>query len=106
MKYSGAGFELVLSGNTLAFSGNLEEPDYADIDKFLRDVDQAIHAEVCIIELTQLNFINSSGIKSLVTFMLGSPKKFEIRVNSAVSWQKVSIPVLAMLKPHGITIVS
>jgi len=106
MQYSEAGFELALTENTLAFSGKLEKSDYADIDKFLRDADRAIHAEICIIELTQLSFLNSSGIKSLATFMLGSPKKFEIRVNSAVTWQTESIPALAMLKPHGITIVS
>lgn len=106
MKYSEPGFELTLTENVLAFSGKLEKSDYTDIDKFLRSVDQSLRTTTCVIELTKLSFLNSSGIKCLATFMLGSPKQFEIRVNNNVTWQTESIPALAMLKPNGITVVS
>lgn len=106
MKYSEPGFEITLTDNVLAFSGKLEKSDYTEIDNFLRGVDQALHAATCIIEITQLTFLNSSGIKCLATFMLGSPKQFEIRINPDITWQTESIPALAMLKPNGITIAS
>lgn len=106
MKYTESGFEITLTDNVLSFSGKLEKSDYAEIDSFLRDVDQTLRAATCIIELTQLTFLNSSGIKCLATFMLGSPKQFEIRINPSITWQTESIPALAMLKPNGITIVS
>ena len=105
MNYSEPGFEItVAEKNTLIFSGKLEKSNYADVDKFLRDVDQALQTDICIIDLIYLSFLNSSGIKSLATFMLGSPKKFEIRTNKNVTWQSQSIPALTFLKPNQITI--
>lgn len=106
MQYSESGFELTVTDNVLAFSGKLEKSDYTVIDDFLRRAAQTLRSETCVIELTRLTFLNSSGIKCLATFMLGSPKQFEIRVNKNVTWQAESIPALAMLKPNDITIVS
>jgi hypothetical protein len=106
MNYSEPGFEITLTNNTLIFSGKLEKSDYTDIDKFLREVDQALKDALCIIDLANLSFLNSSGIRSLATFMLGSPKKFEIQINNTITWQTESIPTLTFLKPEGITIAS
>ena len=104
MNYSEQGFEITLTENVLLCSGKLEKSNYTDVDRFLREVDQSLHAELCIIDLTTLSFLNSSGIKSLATFMLGSPKKFEIRINDSITWQTQSIPALTFLKPNQITI--
>ncbi len=104
MNYSEPGFEITLTENVLHCSGKLEKSNYTDIDQFLREVDHALQAEVCVIDLTELHFLNSSGIKTLATFMLGSPKKFEIRVNDSITWQTQSIPALTFLKPNQITV--
>jgi hypothetical protein len=106
MEYSEQDFSITLTGNILTFSGKLEKSDYSGIDAFLRDVDQAISDRLCAIELRELTFLNSSGIRSLATFILGSPKNFELHINKSLTWQTESIPALKHLKPKGITVVS
>jgi hypothetical protein len=105
MNYSEPGFEITLSDKTLEFSGSLEKADYTPVDTFLKQADQAIAGDACVIDMQKLSFLNSSGIKALATFILGSPKTFEVRINPEISWQKESIPTLTFLK-NGITIVS
>lgn len=106
MNYSEPGIEISLTANTLTFSGTLEKSDYADVDTFLRQVDQNVSEHTCVIELKKLSFLNSSGIRSLATFMLGSPKTFKIHINNDITWQRESIPPLACLKPDDIKIVT
>ncbi len=106
MNYSEPGFEITLNESTLTFSGKLEKLEYAEVDAFLRGVDQVLSKQTCVIDLFNLSFLNSSGIRALATFMLGSPKMFELKVNNNITWQKESIPVLTCLKPDGIKIVS
>jgi hypothetical protein len=106
MNYSEPGFDIMLRENCLTFSGKLEKSDYVDIDAFLRNVDHTVSSDTCVIDLTNLTYLNSSGIRSLATFILGSPKSFEIRINTTITWQTESIPALAHLKSKGITVIS
>ncbi len=104
MNYSETGFNIQLSENILAFSGSLEKHDYTEIDKFLKQVDQSLSSEVCQIELSELSFLNSSGIRSIASFILGSSKQFEIRINNEITWQEESIPTLTYLIPGKVRI--
>ena len=106
MSYSEPGFEITLRENSLTFSGKLEKSDYSEVDTFLRKVDQTLSSGTCVIDLTNLTFLNSSGIRSLATFILGSPKTFEIHINKTITWQTGSISTLAHLKSKGIEVVS
>ncbi len=106
MNHSETGFDIRLTGNTLSFSGNLEKSDYSKIDAFLKKVDQTLNADTCKINLKKLAFLNSSGIRSIATFILGSSKRFEIQINNDITWQSESIPTLAYLKPDRIEIMS
>ena len=106
MKYAEPGFEIMLAGNRLSFSGKLEKSNYTEIDAFLRKIDQELSTQMCVIDLIKLSFLNSSGIRSLATFMLGSPKMFELHINKSVTWQQESIPALTYIKPEGIMIVA
>lgn len=105
MTYSEGGARITLTGNVLAFSGKLELADYDNVDEFLRNIDVSVSASVCILDLTFLTFLNSSGIRSLAVFMLGSQKEFELRVNPAITWQQETLPVLTHLKSNAIRIV-
>ena len=106
MEYSEQGFSVTLIGNTLSFSGKLEKSNYSDVDAFLRRISPEISGDLCVIDLQLLTFLNSSGIRSLATFILGSPKIFELHINKSLTWQTESIPALKHLKPKGITVVS
>ena len=106
LKYSETTFNIALGGNVLTFSGTLEKFDYSDIDAFLRTVDQSLSSEICNIDLTNLHYLNSSGLKTLVTFMLKSSRKFEIRINADVTWQTENIPPLTHLRPGRMTFVA
>lgn len=106
LHYSETMFAITLNGNTLTFSGKLEKFDYSDIDTFLKTVAQALPSETCIIDLTRLTYLNSSGLKTLATFLLRSPEKFEIQINSRVTWQTENIPPLTHLRPGRITFVA
>lgn len=105
MNYSEQDFSITLERNVLTFSGKLEKSNYSDVDAFLRKVDQTLSDSTCILDLQKLAFLNSSGIRSLATFILGSPKSFELHINKSITWQTESIPALKHLKSKGITIV-
>ena len=105
MTYSEGGARMTLAGNVLTFSGKLECADYGNVDEFLRNVDESLSASRCILDLTQLTFLNSSGIRSLAVFMLGSQKEFDLRINPEITWQQETLPVLTHLKSNAIHII-
>ena len=105
MTYEEPGCTIVLNDNRLTFSGMLERSDYKEVAQFLRQVDKALSAPHCIIDLVDLVFMNSSGIETLAIFVLGSPKTFEIRINPNHTWQATSIEPLQALKSEGISVV-
>ncbi len=94
MEYSKAGYGLFLSEDRLRMWGKLEEHDYTEINCFLKEVDRAVDGDTCIIDLRELEYLNSSGIKAVFDFMRNSAKKFEIYTNQDVAWQKRNIPLL------------
>ncbi len=92
--YSKDKYDFVLTGEALEISGKVEEFNYDDIDLFLQKVDQSLTADTCKIVIDKLHFINSSGIKSIFTFINNSTKKFEIHMNERIIWQKRNIPII------------
>lgn len=105
MIYAEKGFKIKLSKTTLEFSGKLEKSDYTEIDAFLQQVDQELSSETCTVKLDTLEYLNSSGIRAIATFIIESSKSFEIVINPEITWQATNIPVLETLKPDTITIV-
>ncbi len=85
---------------------SVEDPA-AQLRPFLADLDAAAKdAKAVVLDFTELNFMNSSGIKQFVGFLLlgvGRPAdqryKVRIRYKEAVTWQVTSLPVLGKLAP-------
>jgi len=104
MQMNEADFNIQLNGNTLAFSGNLEKSDYSKVSAFLKSVDNSQSNNKLTLDFQQLTFLNSSGIRCIATFIMGSPKQFDIRINRGITWQTENIPTLTCLKPDAIKI--
>lgn len=85
---------------------SVEDPA-AQLRPFLTELDAAAKsAKAVVLDFTELNFMNSSGIKQFVGFLLlgaGRPAdqryKVRIRYKEAVTWQVTSLPVLGKLAP-------
>ncbi len=98
---------------TVRFSG---EVDLESIDALQRiligahEIALAEHAKQVIIDLTQLEFMNSSGVKHFVTWLrsasqLPDATSYKIRLvaSKTIPWQKRS---LAALRTFAVSIVS
>ncbi|MCP3873144.1 MAG: hypothetical protein GY699_08330 [Desulfobacteraceae bacterium] len=58
------------------------------------------------IDLTKLEYLNSSGIKSIVSFVMGKDPKYKIIfiADSGKIWQKTSLEVIKSLDENNIVI--
>ncbi|HEY9721204.1 MAG TPA: hypothetical protein V6D47_04275 [Oscillatoriaceae cyanobacterium] len=100
----------------IRFSGNIDD---ADPGKFLDPALEDIHRQVLANKLNEvdadfvaLSFLNSSGIKSLIKWImrqteLPEDQKYRIRFlySSRVTWQQTSLKALTYLAPKTVVAV-
>ncbi len=74
---------------------------------------QRVHAKELIIDFTQLDFLNSSGIKHLVTWVnsvvqLPPEQRYQVRLrsNPLIPWQRRSLTTLKYFAPDLVMIES
>ncbi|MCK4797363.1 MAG: hypothetical protein KAT05_08270 [Spirochaetes bacterium] len=107
--------EKIPAGIKVLFNGEIDvqNPDAVFLPYFDEIHDKMLENEIKDIELdfTNLTFMNSGGIKTLVkwiTKVLVLPKnkkyKFRIIANSKISWQEASLQMLSRLSPGLIEI--
>lgn len=84
----------------------MECNDYTGIPAFLKQVEQALQSEICEIDLTKLEFLNSSGTRMIASFMLRNPRYFQIRMNRQIPWQRYVVPRFQDLGPERIAIMA
>lgn len=101
---------------TVAFSGRIDD---ADPGSFMDPALQAIHDEILAqglrevaADFTELSFLNSSGIKSLIKWImrqteLDDDQKYKIKLlySSRVTWQQTSLKALTFLAPKTVSTV-
>lgn len=91
----------------VAMSGSVEARDPGELfDPYWNDLDEALRREGVKhveLDLSGLDFMNSSGIMTLVRWMLKvkAQPAYEIvvRHDRNLTWQKTNVPVLAKLAP-------
>ncbi len=102
-------------GLTISFSGDIDMEDPGVLlDPFFEKIHEgaiAKHLNEVTADFTGLNFLNSSGIKSVAKWImklgdLSSDNKYLIRVihNKDITWQVTSLPTLTFLVPGGVKI--
>lgn len=106
MEYRGEGFLITISDTAIMLSGKIETNVYTEILDFLKHGEQTLQAEPVILDVRQLTYLNSAGIKMLAVFMTGSPKTFEVHVDTHINWQQHIMLTLRYIKPDGITIIA
>ena len=106
MTYSEPGFTISLQENLLQFSGKIERFDYSALEHFLEQVEEALPDHDCFVDLTELSYLNSRGLRTFVNYILKSNHAFTLRINNSAMWQKQSFPMLKFLRPERITIVA
>jgi hypothetical protein len=102
-------------GLQIRFTGDIDMEDPGIIldplfDKLHRGMISQNLKEVCA-DFTGLNFLNSSGIKSVAKWImklseLSSEIKYLIKIvhNKDITWQVTSLPTLTFLVPGGVKI--
>ncbi len=101
MEYKDETFSISLNGTKLAFQGKIEKSNYEDLSSFLKKVDDSVKETEMQVDLRQLDFLNSSGIRSLAVFFLESKKNIRIIIDPGKTWQKVGITPLESLREAG-----
>ncbi len=104
-EYSEKKFTINISEDTIIFSGKLELSDYTELTDFLEQGERSLNAETIKIDIRELVFLNSSGLRMLASFLTGSPNKLEIYINTSVKWQDISVKTLSYLRPGEIRII-
>ncbi len=105
MVYNEDSCEIKLESNKLVFVGKMEKADYNDVGKFLREADKNITGDNVEIDLQKLEFLNSSGIRTLAVFFLECTKKIKIKIDKELTWQRVGIVPLSKIKPNDSIVV-
>ncbi len=94
------------SGDTVVLKGEINDinPDIflsPFFDKILKSMGSTL-----TIDVSDLDFINSSGIKSLVVFIMKRPSsKIIIQSDTSKSWQKTSLKILQSLDEKNIQLI-
>ena len=101
MKFSEEKFSVELKGNTLHFVGKMENSNYSDVNNFLLDLIDKVLDQRLVMDIRDLEFSNSSGIRMLATFFMKTGKKIEVFIDPSVTWQKIGIIPLSRLKKDG-----
>jgi hypothetical protein len=93
-------------------TGSVESRDAGAIfDAYWMSLDEAVRREkvgLVDLDLSGVDFMNSSGILTLVRWMTrlrAEPTyRIEIRHDRNLTWQKTNIPVLAKLAPNAVSV--
>jgi hypothetical protein len=100
-------------GLGIRFSGDIDMEDPGIILDPLFDHQGMIggHMKEVLADFTGLNFLNSSGIKSVAKWImklsdLSTEAKYLIRIvhNKDITWQVTSLPTLTFLVPGGVKV--
>ena len=94
------------TGNTIILEGEIDHNDPEDFIKpFFDEVLSQIH-ELLIIDIKNLEFINSSGIKCLLDFLKAKPRntRIIIKTDSRKTWQLKSMEVIQSLDKENISL--
>lgn len=101
MKFKNENFNIELKDNTLFFLGSMELENYSEVKNFLSKVDSSLNVNELSIDISKLSFLNSSGIRTLAIFLMGSTKIFKICINPNKTWQRAGIPPLIHIRKKG-----
>lgn len=101
MEYNEENCIVSLEKNIVSFKGRIETADYSRFSSFLLDVDKNVEENSIVYDLRSLTFLNSSGIKTIAVHLLKSIKKYRIKINPDLTWQKVGIIPLRLIRPKG-----
>jgi hypothetical protein len=93
--------------DTITIQGDIEDRDPGEyLNPFFGKAIEQM-GDVVKIDLTKLAFINSSGIKSLISFVMGRKEdsSVEFHVDHEKTWQTTSIETVKSLDEEHITII-
>ena len=90
----------------LTILGQVDGQDaYEQMEPLLSPIAQKV-TDIFYLNVVELEFMNSSGIKALVTFVLGrkQPSKIVIEYDPDKLWQSTSFSVISSLDPDNVTL--
>lgn len=101
-------FKFSASGDTVVLKGEIDVQDPGIIlnpffNKVLTQMDNSVR-----IDITELDFLNSSGIKVFVSFIMKKQPdaKVIIKVDKSKTWQMTSVEVVQSLDENNIILES
>ena len=97
----------------VVFSGNIELQNPGEVlDPCFAEIHESIAGlglKEIVLDFSDLEFLNSSGIKSLINWFIKLPQlpedqryTLQILSNSAITWQSTTFKSIAMLVPQNV----
>ena len=97
---------------TVKFSGNGDTEAVAPLERFLKELHENLlrdRAERVDVDLVDLYFMNSSCIKTLMSWIhvvknAGTPYRVSLTMNPRLAWQRRSLQPLQRLAPNVVAL--
>ena len=84
-------FRIKFEINNLIFEGKIEEFDYSEIIEFIKDSLTKNSQKELNIDISDLEYLNSSGLKFLLQIIIDSKEINSITIDENKMWQKGGI---------------
>jgi hypothetical protein len=105
MEYREEKFVLNVKDNQFNFQGKIEKTDYSALGKFLVEAEKQINTDELCFDFRPLEYLNSSGVRAIAVFFLGTQKKVCIHINEGLTWQRIGLTPLGNMKSEGIQVI-
>lgn len=97
-KYEGEGYTVNIEGNRITFKGKMGSAKYSDLSNWLADEGENIGGDVIEVDVRDLEYSNSNGVRTLAFFFVKSPKRIHIFLDPNITWHRAGITPLTKMK--------
>lgn len=105
MDYRTKDFSIEVHNNIIKYTGSMDVEDYKEVSAFLNDCLQKLETENIILDIKNLHFLNSTGIRSLSHFLVNCGKSVILNIDKEKSWQRINIFPLSQLDPTRVKVI-
>ncbi len=104
MKYADEELIIELKGNTIYFTGKMEQSDYVKLRDFLFAAERNVDGDEMILNFFDLDYLNSNGVLVIALLLKQSDKKIVMKIDDDRFWQSVGLKPLRFIKKGRITV--
>lgn len=105
MDYRTKDFSIEVHNNIFKYTGSMDIEEYKEVNSFLGDCLNHIGTENIVLDIKNLYFLNSTGIRSLSHFLVNCGRNVIVNIDKEKPWQRINIYPLSQLDPARVKII-